>query len=84
MGRKRKYFTEKEKKEAQKKWQMEHYERNKEIICKRARERYQKKKKEIFPEDNLEALAKNPDRYREIRDLVNERLGIKPLASQQD
>ncbi len=47
-------------------------------------EQAEKKKKEIFPEDNLEALAKNPDRYREIRDLVNERLGIKPLASQQD
>ena len=27
MGRKRKYFTEEEKKQAQKKWQSEHYER---------------------------------------------------------
>ena len=43
-----------------------------------------KKKKEIFPEDNLETLAKNPERYREIRDTVNERLGIKQSASQQD
>ena len=48
MGRKRKYFTAKEKKAAQRKWQMEHYKRNKEIICKKARERYQKKKKEIL------------------------------------
>ena len=32
MGRNRKYFTEKEKKEAQRKWQMEHYERNKEKL----------------------------------------------------
>ena len=48
MGRKRKYFTEEEKKDAQKKWQMEHYQRNKEDICKKARERYQKKKKEIM------------------------------------
>ena len=48
MGRKRKYFTEEEKKDAQRKWQMEHYQRNKEDICKKARERYQKKKKEII------------------------------------
>ena len=40
MGRNRKYFTEKEKKEAQKKWQMEHYERNKEKLRKKAKERY--------------------------------------------
>ena len=44
MGRKRKYFTEEEKKDAQRKWQMEHYQRNKENICKKAKERYQKKK----------------------------------------
>ena len=36
----------------------------------------EKKKKEIFPEDNLANLANNPDRYREIRDTVNKRLGI--------
>lgn len=35
-----------------------------------------KKKKKIFPEDNLETLANDPERYREIRDKVNERLGI--------
>ncbi|MDX1635457.1 MAG: malate:quinone oxidoreductase [Marinobacter sp.] len=34
------------------------------------------KKKKIFPEDNLEALIKNADRYREIRDSANQRLGI--------
>ena len=32
MGRKRKYHTEKERQEAQRKWQMEHYLRNKEQI----------------------------------------------------
>ena len=32
MGRKRKYHTEKERREAQRKWQMEHYLRNKEKI----------------------------------------------------
>ncbi|MDY6840132.1 MAG: malate:quinone oxidoreductase [Pseudomonadota bacterium] len=41
-----------------------------------AREDVQEKKKEIFPEDDLEALAENPERYREIRDAVNKRLGI--------
>lgn len=34
------------------------------------------KKKQIFPEDNLEALMNNPERYREIRDAVNKTLGI--------
>ena len=28
MGRKKKYFTEKERRDAQRKWQMEHYKRN--------------------------------------------------------
>lgn len=35
-----------------------------------------KKMKEIFPEDDLEKLASDPERYREIRDAVNKRLGI--------
>ncbi len=34
------------------------------------------KKNEIFPEDDLEKLANDPDRYREIRDAVNQQLGI--------
>jgi hypothetical protein len=46
MGRKKKYYTEKEKKEAQRKWQMDHYERNKERILKKAKERYRLKKLE--------------------------------------
>ncbi|WP_165855141.1 malate:quinone oxidoreductase [Marinobacter sp. JSM 1782161] len=36
--------------------------------------------KEIFPEDNLETLINEPDRYREIRDSVNGTLGIKRTA----
>ena len=44
MGRKKKYYTEKEKKEAQRKWQMDHYERNKAKILKKAKERYRLKK----------------------------------------
>ena len=39
MGRKRKYFTKKEKREAQRKWQMEYYERNSEQLKKEARDR---------------------------------------------
>ena len=46
MGRKRKYYTEVEKKEAQLKWQREHYERNKKRLRKKAREHYHAKKKE--------------------------------------
>ncbi len=38
----------------------------------------QAKKKEMFPEDNLQTLSHDADRYREIRDLVNARLGITP------
>ena len=46
MGRKRKYQTEEEKREAQRKWQMEHYERNKDRILKKAKDTYKKKKRE--------------------------------------
>ena len=46
MGRKKKYYTEKEKLEAQRKWQMDHYERNKEKILRKAKERYRLKKLE--------------------------------------
>lgn len=46
MGRKRKYQTEEERKEAQRKWQMEHYQRNKDKILKKARDNYKKKKRE--------------------------------------
>ena len=49
MGRKRKYHTEKERREAQRKWQMEHYLRNKEDIKQKAREKYrQKKRNELY------------------------------------
>ena len=45
MGRKRKYHTEKESQEAQRKWQMEHYLRNKEQINQTGRERYREQKR---------------------------------------
>jgi hypothetical protein len=40
MGRKKIYKTKKERKEAQLKWQREHYERNKEELKLQARKRY--------------------------------------------
>jgi hypothetical protein len=49
VGRKRKYNTEKERRDAQRKWQMEHYLRNKEKIKQKARERYrEQKRKDIY------------------------------------
>tara|TARA_B100000809_G_scaffold73162_1_gene70904 strand:- start:110 stop:292 length:183 start_codon:yes stop_codon:yes gene_type:complete len=44
MGRKKKYYTEEERLEAQRKWQMDHYERNRTEILKMAKERYRLKK----------------------------------------
>ena len=46
MGRKRKYFTDEEKRDAQRQWQMDHYERNKDALRKVARDRYRKKRQE--------------------------------------
>ena len=46
MGRKKKYYTKEEKLEAQRKWQMDHYEPNKEKILRKAKERYRLKKLE--------------------------------------
>ena len=46
MGRKKLYHTEEERLEAQRQWQMAHYERNKAKILKKAKERYRLKKKQ--------------------------------------
>ena len=46
MGRKKLYHTEEERLEAQRKWQKDHYERNKARILKKAKERYRLKKLE--------------------------------------
>ena len=59
MGRKRKYHTEEEKKEAQRKWQMEHYMRNREVLKAKARERYRKKKQQEFYEKKIPDLYGN-------------------------
>ena len=44
MGRKRKYNSDREKKEAQRKWSMEYYYRNRPVLQAKARERYRRKK----------------------------------------
>ena len=44
MGRKRKYNTESEKKEAPRKWSMDYYYKNRAILQAKARERYRRKK----------------------------------------
>ena len=46
MGRKKIYYTKEEKLEAQRQWQMDHYERNKAKILEKAKERYRLKKLE--------------------------------------
>jgi len=44
MGRKRKYISKEERKEAQRKWSMEYYQRNRAVLQAKARERYRRKK----------------------------------------
>ena len=56
MGRKVKYKTEQEKQDAQRKWQMEHYYRNLEIIRKVARYRYRKKRQQEIEEKRRKEL----------------------------
>lgn len=52
MGRKRKYFTEEEKKKAQRKWCKEHYKRNKDKINKKTMKKYYETKKRQTDLDN--------------------------------
>ena len=61
MGRKRKYFTKKEKQEAQRKWQMEHYRRNADKIKAKARDRYREKKRKEFYDKKVQDLYTNLD-----------------------
>ena len=44
MGRKRKYTSEEEKKEAQRKWSMNYYYKNRAVLQAKARARYRRKK----------------------------------------
>ena len=48
MGRKKIYHTQKEKKDAQRKWQMEYYQRNRDEILEKARKKYRDKKISII------------------------------------
>lgn len=43
MGRKKKYKTEEERLEAQRRWNMEYYHRNKEKLKEKARNRYEER-----------------------------------------
>ena len=44
MGRRIKYNSKEEKKEAQRRWSMEYYHRNRAVLQAKARERYRRKK----------------------------------------
>ena len=61
MGRKLKYKTEKERRDAQRKWQMEHYLRNKDKIKQKARERYRQKKRNELYEKKASTLYNELD-----------------------
>ena len=56
MGRKVIYKTKKEKKEAQLKWQREHYERNNEKIKIQGRQRYRKQQQEKIRKETRDKL----------------------------
>jgi len=59
MGRKIKYKTKKEKQDAQRRWQMEHYRRNSDKIKAKARERYREKKRKEFYDKKVQDLYSN-------------------------
>ena len=59
MGRKRKYKTEKERRDAQRKWQMEHYKRNSEDIKAKARQKYRELKRKEFYDKKVQDMYGN-------------------------
>jgi len=61
VGRKKKYHTEKDRQEAQRRWQMEHYLRNKEEIKQKARERYREQKRKQLYEKKVNDLYGDND-----------------------
>ena len=61
MCRKRKYYTEKQKRAAQRKWQMEHYRRNADKIKAKARDRYREKKRKEFYDKKVQTLYSELD-----------------------
>ena len=56
MGRNRKYNSEEERKEAQRKWYMEYYYRNRAVLQSKARERYRRKKQMELKEKQRKEL----------------------------
>ena len=56
MGRKKKYKSIEEKREAQRRWQAEHYQRNKKEILRKARELYKRKKLEREKQERMKDL----------------------------
>ena len=61
MGRKRKYHTEKERRDAQRRYQMEHYLRNKEKIKQKARDKYREQKRNELYEKKASSLYNELD-----------------------
>jgi len=56
MGRRRKYNSEEERKEAQRKWSMDYYKRNRAVLQAKARERYRKKRQMELKEKQIKEL----------------------------
>ena len=61
MGRKRKYHTEKQRRDAQRRWQMEHYQRNKDDIKQKAKDRYREMKRKQLYEKKASSLYQELD-----------------------
>lgn len=59
MGRKKKYFTKEEKKMAQRRWQMEHYMRNRAEILAKAKQRYRDKKSQEFYDKKVQQMYRD-------------------------
>ena len=56
MGRHRKYNSEEERKEAQRKWSKDYYKRNRAVLQAKARERYRKKRQMELKEKQIKEL----------------------------
>ena len=56
MGRLRKYNSKEERTEAQRKWSMEYYRRNRAVLQAKARERYRKKKQMEIKQKRMKEL----------------------------
>ena len=59
MGRKKKYFTKEDKTKAQRRWQMEHYMRNRDKILAKAKQRYREKKSQEFYDKKVQQMYRD-------------------------